>query len=59
VALDLASDLPGTGRKIRDFDTSGRTHTQVLLPLRARSPTSRAPTPFGQKQISGGADIGF
>jgi hypothetical protein len=41
--------LPGTGSKISHIGASGTPHAQVLLPLRARSPTSQAPTPFGQK----------
>jgi hypothetical protein len=49
VALHLVGDLPGTGRKISHLGSSGTPHAQVLLPLRARSPTSRAPTPSGQK----------
>jgi hypothetical protein len=47
--LHLVGDLPGTGIKIRHLGASGTSHAQVLLPLRARSPTSRAPTPSGQK----------
>jgi hypothetical protein len=49
VALHLVGDLPGTGSKISHLGASGTPHAQVLLPLRARSPTSLAPTPSGQK----------
>ncbi|RJX77192.1 hypothetical protein D3M70_20520 [Pseudomonas sp. LS-2] len=49
VALHLVGDLPGTGSKISQLGASGTPHAQVLLPLRARSPTSLAPTPSGQK----------
>jgi hypothetical protein len=54
VALHLVGDLPGTGSKISQLGASGTPHAQVLLPLRARSPTRWsatpvAPTPSGQK----------
>jgi hypothetical protein len=54
VAHHLVGDLPGTGSRISQLGASGTPHAQVLLPLRARSPTRWsatpvAPTPSGQK----------
>jgi hypothetical protein len=56
VGARLVGDLPGTGSKIIHLSASGTPHAQVLLPLRARSPTRWsatpvAPTPSGQKPL--------
>jgi hypothetical protein len=53
VGARLVGDLPGSGSKIIHLRASGTPHAQVLLPLRARSPTRWsatpvAPTPSGQ-----------
>jgi hypothetical protein len=53
VGARLVGDLARSGSKISYRDASGTLHTQVLLPLRGRSPTSRAPTPSGQKRDCG------
>ena len=45
MALHLVGDLPGTGSKISQLGVSGTPHAQVLLPLRARSPTRWSATP--------------
>jgi hypothetical protein len=57
VGARLVGDLPGTGSKISQLGASGTSHAQVLLPLRARSPTSLAPTPSGQKPFGVSACI--
>jgi len=50
VGVWLADDGLRSGPEIRRLGKSALPHAQVLLPLRARSPASKAPTGSAQNQ---------